>query len=393
MKTLFLISIFFLFQTLNVLAIELKFSLGNDEVKLSNYKDIKITKTNFELEEISSNLNSPWGMTLLDEDNFLITEKTGKLLKININTGSKVEISHELNIHMGSRQGGLLDVLYHDDYVYFTYSHDRGDDYSSTAIARGKILDQKIINTEILFIAEPKLEFGVHYGSRILIKDNYLFASIGERWKFMIAQDGSQHPGSIIRINLDGTIPKDNPKFTSQSSWLSETYQIGVRNPQGMTLSPLNNEIYISNHGAKGGDFVGIISKGGNYGWPIIGWGGKNYDNSIIGDGEPFKDEYDKPLISWVPSIAPSNIQFYNSDMFRDWKGDLFVTSLKYHMLIKLEIENNQVVDEEIILRGCKMHKKPCHNIGRIRDIEIDKDGNIYIISDEDESFLFRITK
>ena len=383
MRVFFLIVIFYLSQSFYASA----------DVKFSDYKDYKITNTNFQLEEISKDLNSPWGMTFFDEENFLITEKTGRLLKININTGSKVEISHKLNIHTQSRQGGLLDILYHDHYVYFTYSHDHGDDYSSTAIARGRIIDQKIIDIEILFIAEPKLNFGVHYGSRISIKDNYLFASIGERWKFMIAQNGSKHPGSIIRIYLDGSIPNDNPKFINQPSWLPEIYQIGVRNPQGMTLSPFDNEIYISNHGAKGGDFVGKTNKGGNYGWPVIGWGGKNYNNSIIGDGEPFKDEYDKPLISWVPSIAPSNIQFYNGNMFNDWKGDLFVTSLKYHMLIKLEIENNKIINEEIILRGCKMHKKPCHNIGRVRDIEMDKNGNIYIISDEDESFLYKITK
>ena len=120
---------------------------------------------------------------------------------------------------------------------------------------------------------------------------------------------------------------------------------------------------------------------------------GENYYGTKIGDGEPFKEEYDKPLISWVPSIAPSNIQFYNGNMFEDWKGDLLVTSLKFHMLIKLEIKNNKVVNEEIIFRGCKIHKEPCHKIGRIRDIEIDKSGGIYIITDEPESSLWKIFK
>ncbi|MBD42268.1 MAG: glucose dehydrogenase [Pelagibacteraceae bacterium] len=382
MRTILLIIILCSFQSFTAFA----------EINISDYKNYEITKTKFELEKISADLNSPWGMTFIDDENFLITEKTGKLFKLNINTGSKTEIIHELNIHTENRQGGLLDVHFYNDYIYFSYSHDHGDDYSSTAIARGKIEGQKIIDTEILLIAEPKLSFGVHYGSRIIIQNNFLFASMGDRWKFMIAQDGSEHPGSIIRMNLDGSPPKDNPKFINQPSWLPEIYQIGVRNPQGMTVSPFNDDIYISNHGPKGGDFIGVINKGGNYGWPIIGWGGKNYDNSPIGDGKPFKDEYDKPLISWVPSIAPSNIQFYKGGMFKDWNGDLLVTSLKYHMLIKLEIENNKVLKEEIILRGCKMHKKPCHDIGRLRDIEIDKNGNIYIISDEDESFLFKMT-
>ena len=382
MKVFFLILIFYLFQFLNVFA----------DVKFSDYKDYKIPKINFHLEEISKGLNYPWGMTFIDNENLLITEKSGRLLKINISTGEREEIGHELNIFTG-RQGGLLDVLYHNKYVYFTYSHLRDDVYGSSAIARGKLINNNIIDTEILLSAEPKLKTAVHFGSRVIIKDNYLFASFGERGRGMIAQDPTSHPGSIIRIHLDGSIPNDNPKFINQPTWLPEIYQIGVRNPQGMTLSPFDNEIYISNHGAKGGDFIGTVNFGGNYGWKVIGWGGKNYFGTKIGDGEPFKEEYDKPLLSWVPSIAPSNIQFYNGTMFGDWIGDLLVTSLKFRMLIKLEIENKKVVNEEIILRGCKMHKEPCHNIGRIRDIEIDKSGGIYIITDEPESSLWKIAK
>ena len=382
MKVFFSILIFYLSQSFNVFA----------DVKFSDYKDYEITKINFQLEEISKGLNYPWGMTFIDEENFLITEKNGRLLKTNISNGEKIEISHDLNILTGS-QGGLLDVLYYNNYIYFTYSHNHGDWYSSTAIARGKLINDNIIDTEILLIAEPKINQGYHFGSRIVIKDNYLFASFGERGEGMIAQDPTSHPGSIIRINLDGSIPKNNPKFTNQPSWLPEIYQIGVRNPQGMTLSPFDSEIYISNHGAKGGDFIGTVNEGGNYGWKVIGWGGTNYSFSKIGDGEPFKEEYDKPLISWVPSIAPSNIQFYNGDMFEDWKGDLLVTSLKFHMLIKLEIKNNKVVNEEIIFRGCKIHKEPCHKIRIIRDIEIDKSGSIYIITDEQESSLWKFSK
>ena len=382
MKVFFLILIFYLFQFLNVFA----------DVKFSDYKDYKIPKINFQLREISKGLNYPWGMTFIDDENLLITEKNGRLLKVNIITWEQENISHELNIFTG-RQGGLLDVLYHNNYVYFTYSHLRDDFYVSTAIARGKLINNKIIDTEILLIAEPKLKSTVHFGSRITIKDNYLFARFGERGEGMIAQDPTSHPGSIIRIHLDGSIPDDNPRFINQPTWLPEIYQIGVRNPQGMTLSPFDNNVYISNHGAKGGDFVGSVNFGGNYGWKVIGWGGENYFGTKIGDGEPFKEKYDKPLLSCVPSIAPSNIQFYNGSIFEDWRGNLLVTSLKFLMIIKLEINNNKIVNEEIIVRGCKMHKEPCHNIGRIRDIEIDKSGGIYIITDEPQSSLWRLFK
>ena len=382
MKVFRLLLIFYLFQSLNAFA----------DVKFSNYKDYKITEISFQLEELSKGLSHPWGMTFIDNENLLITEKSGRLLKINIATGKQIEINHQLNIFTG-RQGGLLDVLFHNQYVYFTYSQLRDEVYGSTAIAKGELINNNIINTEILLSGEPKLKSTVHFGSRITIKDKYLFASFGERGEGMIAQDPTSHPGSIVRIHLDGSIPKNNPKFTNQPTWLPEIYQIGVRNPQGMTLSPFDNEIYISNHGAKGGDFIGTVNVGGNYGWKIIGWGGENYFGTKIGDGEAFKKEYDKPLLSWVPSIAPSNIQFYQGNIFEDWEGDLLVTSLKFGMLIRLEIKNNTIVNEEIILRSCKMFKDPCHNIGRIRDIEIDKSGAIYIITDEPDSSLWKIYK
>ena len=383
MKVIYLVLIFFLFQCFNVYA----------DAKISNYQDYKITKKKFDLTEISAGFNYPWGMTFIDDVNLLITEKKGKLFKFNVNSKLKEEVNHNLKI-VAIGQGGLLDVLYHDDHVYFSYSHKIDKKFSSTAIAKGKLVNNSIKNLKVIFIANPKIKYSdIHYGSRLAIKDNYLFASIGERGKGMIAQDPTKHPGSIIRINLDGSIPNDNPKFVDRPNWLPEIYQIGVRNPQGMTLSPFNNQIYISNHGAMGGDFIGVISNSGNYGWKKVGWGGKNYSGTKIGDGEPFKEEFDKPIISWVPSIAPSNIQFYNGKIFADWKEDLLVTSLKFQMLIKLKIKNNKIEDEEIILRSCRKHKKPCHKIGRIRDIEIDKSGNIYIITDELNSSLWKINK
>tara|TARA_Y100001970_G_scaffold250837_1_gene323030 strand:+ start:1159 stop:2310 length:1152 start_codon:yes stop_codon:yes gene_type:complete len=383
MKVFFLSLIFSFFQ----------YTYSFAEVKFSNYKDYETIKKNYKLEEIVVGLNYPWGMTFLDSETLLITEKKGGLYKVDINTRTKEKISHNLNI-VAIGQGGLLDVLYHNDYVYFSYSHKIDKKFSSTAIARGRVIKNSIKNIEVIYISKPKIKFSdVHFGSRLEIKDNYLFASVGERGKGMIAQDPTQHPGSIIRINLDGSIPSDNPKFLEKPLWLPEIYQIGVRNPQGMTLSPFDNEIYISNHGAMGGDFVGIVKHSGNYGWKEIGWGGKNYNGSKIGDGKPFKEKYNIPLISWVPSIAPSNIQFYNSNMFENWKGDLIVTSLKFNMLIKLEINNNKVVNEKIILQGCKKFEDNCNKIFRMRDIEIDENGAIYIITDKANSSLWKLSK
>ena len=149
----------------------------------------------------------------------------------------------------------MLDILYKDDFIYISYSENRGDGKTSTSIARAKSNKSDLIFKNI-FQANPPIDSGYHFGSRLAIQDNHLFASAGERGKGMIAQDPTKHPGSIIRINLDGSIPRDNPKFEGKTNWLPEIYQIGIRNPQGLALSPFDKKIYMSNHGAKGGDWV-----------------------------------------------------------------------------------------------------------------------------------------
>ena len=188
----------------------------------------------------------------------------------------------------------------------------------------------------------------------------------------MIAQDVTKHPGSIIRLNLDGSIPKDNPKFKDKKNWLPEIYQIGVRNPQGMALSPFDNKIYLSNHGARGGDWFGTANYGGNYGWKILGWGGTNYSGSKI--GPKWKEGFTKAIKYWVPSIAVSAIAIYKGEEFKEWNGDALITSLKDQSLRKIKFKDNQFINEEIIFKG---------NIGRIRDIKVHKEtGEVYLLSD-----------
>ena len=213
-----------------------------------------------------------------------------------------------------------------------SYSENRGDWKSSTSIAKAKFKKNEL-NFKNIFQAEPPIDSGYHFGSRLAIKDNYLFASAGERGKGMIAQDPSKHPGSIIRIHLDGSIPSDNPKFEDKPDWLPEIYQIGIRNPQGLTLSPFDEKIYMSNHGAKGGDWFGEAKKGENYGWKILGWGGKNYSGISI--GPKWKPGFTKAIQYWVPSIATSAITIYKGNEFKEWNGHALITSLKDKSLRK----------------------------------------------------------
>jgi len=189
----------------------------------------------------------------------------------------------------------------------------------------------------------------------------------------MIAQDPTKHPGSIIRIHLDGSIPKDNPKFKGNEDWLPEIYQIGVRNPQGLTLSPYDQKIYMSNHGAAGGDWFGEVKFGENYGWKILGWGGTNYSGTKI--GPKWKSGFTKAIHYWVPSIAVSAITIYKGKEFSEWNGHALITSLKDQSLRKLIFSDNKSLREDIIFK---------RKIGRIRDIKVEKKtGKIYLLSDE----------
>ncbi len=317
------------------------------------------------------NLNEPWGSTFLNDNELLITEKSGEIKLVNLKTKNITKINHNLEV-LEYGQGGLLDILYKDNIVWVTYTEDRGNYKTSTSIARGKF-NKNTIEFANIFQAHPPIDSPYHFGSRLAIDGEYLYASVGERGQGMIAQDTSKHPGSIIRIHLDGKIPKDNPKFLDKKNWLPEIFQIGVRNPQGLVLSPFDKKIYISNHGAKGGDWFGEVKKGENYGWKILGWGGTNYSGTKI--GPKWKPGFTKAIKYWVPSIATSAITIYKGEEFKEWNGSALITSLKDMSLRKLDFQNLENVEEEIIFQ---------RKIGRIRDIQVHpKNGKIYFLSKE----------
>ena len=322
-------------------------------------------------EKIVDELNEPWSLSFIDKEKIIFTEKAGKLYILNLKNKKISEIEHNLNV-LEYGQGGLLDVLYEEQHVYISYSENRGNWASSTSVAKGT-LNQNNIKFSNIFRSEPPIESMYHFGSRLVIKDKHLFITTGERGKGMIAQDASKHPGSIIRINLDGSIPKNNPKFKNKKDWLPEIFQIGVRNPQGMALSPFDNKVYLSNHGAKGGDWFGAANYGQNYGWKILGWGGKNYSGTKI--GPKWKPGFTKAIKYWVPSIAVSAIAIYKGEEFKEWNGDALITSLKDQSFRKIKFQENEFINEDIIFKG---------NIGRIRDIKIQPNtGKLFFLSDD----------
>jgi glucose/arabinose dehydrogenase len=316
-------------------------------------------------------LDKPWGSSFINDSEMIVTEKSGKIKIINIKNGNVTKVDHNLNF-VESGQGGLLDIIYKDNYLWISYTENRGNSETSTSVARGKFNKNKI-DFKNIFQANPPIDSGFHFGSRLAIKDNYIFVSVGERGQGMIAQDPTQHPGSIVRIHLDGSIPKDNPKFEGKKDWLPEIYQIGVRNPQGLTLSDYDRKIYLSNHGAKGGDWFGEAKKGENYGWKILGWGGKNYTGTSI--GPKWKPGFTKAIQYWVPSIATSAITVYKGEEFKEWNGHALITSLKDQSLRKLIFNDLSNVKEKIIFKN---------KIGRIRDVQVHSStGKIYFLSQD----------
>ena len=323
------------------------------------------------LEKIIDGLNSPWSLSFINDNNVLITEKSGNLILADLDNQKISKIKHNLDI-LEDGQGGLLEVLYFNEQVFVSYSENLKNGNSTTSVAFAKF--SKInLNFKNIFRAEPPINSGYHFGSRLVIKDDLLYATVGERGEGMIAQDPTKHPGSIIRIHLDGKIPQDNPKFKDKKNWKPEIFQIGVRNPQGMALSPYDNKIYITNHGAKGGDWFGEAKYGENYGWKILGWGGTNYTGTRI--GPKWRPGFTKAIKYWVPSIAVSSMVIYKGNEFKKWNGDALITSLRDQSLRKIKFKDNEFLDEKIIFKD---------NIGRIRDIEIQENtGKIFLLTDQ----------
>ena len=330
------------------------------------------------LTKINDGLNSPWSLSIISDGKYLITEKPGNIILFNEFENTSKTIKHNLDV-LEDGQGGLLDIFFENNYVYATYSEHITNGFTSTSLAKAKFNENELIFSN-LFRSTPSIKSGYHFGSRIVIKGDDIYISSGERGGGIIAQDPTKHPGSIIRIKTNGSIPKDNPKFLDKTDWLPEIYQIGIRNVQGMCLSPYDNNVYMTNHGARGGDWFGKVNKGGNYGWDKLYWGGTKY--SGLPGGPEWLPGYDRPIKYYVPSIATSACLIYSGDEFPEWKGQALIASLKHQSLRRLNFEENKFIEEEILFKN---------TIGRIRDVKQDLNGKILMLSDYGE--IWRMSK
>lgn len=334
------------------------------------------------IERIGASLTHPWGMDFLDDSVVLVTERRGKLYKINLADGTRQPITGLPNIE-AKRQGGLLDIAIAKSdngptSIFLCYSKPVTGG-SVTAIDRAQLVGSSLKNRRTLFLANNISKNAIHYGCRLVLNDDYIYASLGERGARYDAQDPAIHGGAIIRLHHDGSIPKDNPRL---DGWAPEIFSIGHRNPQGLAFHPSTGALWSHEHGPRGGDEINIITAGDNYGWPTVSHG-KEYIGGSIGIGTSAPGLAD-PAWIWTPSIAPSGMAFYGGSMFPQLNGHLLVGSLKFKRLYLVQLSAGVPQDEFVILDG---------SIGRVRDVAVESDGAILLLSDEPNGGLYRLSK
>ncbi|MEZ5278317.1 MAG: PQQ-dependent sugar dehydrogenase [Opitutaceae bacterium] len=329
----------------------------------------------FTLEKIVEIDDILWSMAFMPDGAILLAERDGPLWRYADGVKHRVEETPAVWQH---GQGGLMEVALHPDYtqngwIYLGFSEntgamDDGKEAGMTAVVRGRIKDDRWVDQEEIFRVPEEFHIasGVHFGTRFVFRDGYLFFSIGERGRQEMAQDLTRPNGKIHRIHDDGRIPSDNP-FVNEPGAFKSIWSYGHRNPQGLDLDPRTGELWETEHGPRGGDETNLIRPGLNYGWPVITYG-MNYDGTPITDLTA-KKGMEQPMHHWTPSIAVCGIDFYEGDLFPRWKNNLLVTGLASEELHRLVIEDNKVVKDEVILKGQ----------GRVRDVLSGPDGHIYL--------------
>jgi aldose sugar dehydrogenase len=334
------------------------------------------------VETVATGLSHPWGLAFLPDGRMLVTERSGTLRLVSKDGKLTPPLSGVPKV-VAMGQGGLLDVAIDPDFksnnlVYLTYS-EPGEGGASTAVARGKLGESGLDGVEVIFRQEPKVQGGNHFGSRLAFSpDGKLFVTLGERFTFAPAQDLTNDLGKIVRINPDGSVPKDNP-FVGRTDARPEIWSYGHRNPQGAAIHPETGKLWETEFGPRGGDELNIPQAGANYGWPVVSWG-NHYTGEDIPD-PPTHPEFADAIYHWNPVISPSGITFYTADAIPAWKGNLLIAGLSEQAIVRLTLDGEKVVGEERIPMGA-----------RIRDVVQGPDGAVYALTDEGNGEILRLT-
>ena len=332
--------------------------------------------------DVARGLEHPWGLAFLPDSRLLVTERPGRLRLVT--NGQLSEPLTGVPAVYGRGQGGLLDVALgpgfaQDRLVYLSFS-EPGEGGAGTAVARGRLGECGLEGTHVIWRQQPKVDGPNHWGSRLVFRpDGTLFVTLGERYAYRErAQDLSVTLGKIVRINPDGTVPRDNP-FVGRDGVRPEIWSYGHRNIQAAALDA-RGQLWTVEHGARGGDELNNPQPGKNYGWPVITYG-VDYSGARIGIGTAHPG-MEQPVYYWDPVIAPSGAAFYTGAAFPEWRGDLLVGSLRPGALVRLRIDSGRVIQEERYLG----------DLGeRIRDVRQGPDGAIYLLTDSPRGRILRL--
>lgn len=337
---------------------------------------------------VADGLQNPWGLDFLPGGDVIVTERPGRM-RIVTAAGVSEPVANVPDV-AARGQGGLLDVIASPDFattqlIFFSFS-EPGDGGAGTAVARARLVrdgaQARLEDVEVVLSMNRKTSARQHFGSRLVFHpDGTLFATTGDRGDGERAQDMRDHAGAVLRINTDGSIPADNPP--ASDGRLPELWSKGHRNLQGAVFDPVWNALVTVEHGAMGGDELNRPEAGKNYGWPLISYG-MNYSGSKIGVGTE-AEGLEQPLYYWDPSIAPSGLATYQGDMFPEWRGDFLVGSLKFALLSRLDRDDSgKITGEERMLEG---------EFGRIRDVNVAPDGSIWLLTDERDGAIVRLSR
>lgn len=328
------------------------------------------------VENVTGGLEHPWGIAFLPDGRMLVTERLGNLRIVHENGEMSRPLEGTPDV-FAQGQGGLLDVALDPNfeqtgYVYLSYARPGPEGSAASALGRGRFVDDRIEGFEPIFTQEPWITGSNHFGGRIVFADdNTLFFTMADRFQFDPAQDPSNHIGTIVRLNTDGSVPNDNP-FVANGNERDEIWSYGHRNIESAALDPATGNLWIAEMGPLGGDELNQPEAGLNYGWPAVSWG-INYDGSEIPDPTT-RPEFADAVIVWSPVISPSGMAFYDANVFDEWQGSLLVGGLSDHSVVRVAISGETASEEERVPLGA-----------RIRDVEVGPDGWVYVLTDEDD--------